>query len=101
MVTLTYGEQFPDWGMSKHHLNRLGKHFVSRIIFDYGIEKWFAVWRLEFQLRNAPHYHILLYTDLPLNEHDFHARATKFWLECVGEYFGDPRYSVDVKRMLD
>lgn len=97
MVTLTYGENYPDWETSKGHLDYFSKNFLSRIIPNYGIGKWFAVWRLEFQLRNAPHYHILLYTDIPFNEYDFKEKAARFWLDCVGEYFGDPRYGVDIK----
>lgn len=97
MVTLTYGENYPDWETSKGHLNYFGKNFLSRIIPEYGIEKWFAVWSLEFQKRDAPHYHTLLYTSSPIPMYDFQNRATEFWISCTDEFSGDPRYAVDAK----
>jgi hypothetical protein len=58
-VTLTYPADFPTIGkLHKAHL----KEFRRRFEKEYG--KIRAVWRLEFQDRGAPHYHIM-YLDCP------------------------------------
>ena len=55
-ITLTYGSDYPDAKDSKKHLDRWWKR-VTREFPEY----W-AVWKLEFQERGAPHYHLLVYT---------------------------------------
>ena len=55
-ITLTYGSEYPDAKGSKKHLDRWWKR-VAREFPDY----W-AVWKLEFQKRGAPHYHLLVYS---------------------------------------
>ena len=55
-ITLTYGADYPDTKESKKHLDRWWKR-VAREFPDY----W-AVWKLEFQKRGAPHYHMLVYS---------------------------------------
>lgn len=59
MLTLTYPRAFPSNGRTvKKHLDRLitwlRRHF-------YGVR---GIWFLEFQLRGAPHFHLLLDIDL-------------------------------------
>jgi len=54
-ITLTYPKEFPDAKQAKSHLRaffeRLRRHSQSAC----------GVWRLEFQKRGAPHFHILLW----------------------------------------
>jgi len=58
-ITLTYPDEFPDWGEKyKYDL----KLFRGQIEYKFG--KLPAIWRLEFQARGAPHYHIM-YFDAP------------------------------------
>lgn len=55
-VTLTYGEDYPTPMRSKEHL----KLWWRKICRKYS-DLW-AVWKLEFQERGAPHLHLLIYT---------------------------------------
>lgn len=58
-ITLTYPADFPeDIRKSKAHLKEW------RRLFEVAYGKYRAVWRLEFQKRGAPHYHIM-YLDIP------------------------------------
>jgi hypothetical protein len=55
-VTLTYPNEFPqDSKVYKEHLRRLG------IALDRKYKRIGFFWRLEFQKRGAPHYHLLLF----------------------------------------
>lgn len=88
-VTLTYGKTFPTSGeVCKNHLRRY------RRMVENAFCKIPAIWRLEFQKRGAPHFHIL-YLDppyIPVRWLDW------FWDEAsdrlVSERFGN---SVDIK----
>jgi hypothetical protein len=55
-VTLTYGKDYPDPKATKAHLKAWWRR-ISKKHPDY----W-AVWKLEFQKRGAPHYHLLVYS---------------------------------------
>ena len=55
-ITLTYGADYPDPIESKAHLKAFWRK-IAKAHPDY----W-AVWKLEFQKRGAPHYHLLIYT---------------------------------------
>jgi hypothetical protein len=58
-ITLTYPSEFPTYGkMYKAHLKEYRRRFEKR----WGSMQ--AVWRLEFQERGAPHFHIM-YLDCP------------------------------------
>lgn len=55
MVTLTYPEDYPeDWKIYKKHLRAYRSHLDR----TYG--KLRIVWRLEYQKRGAPHFHLLV-----------------------------------------
>lgn len=54
-ITLTYPQEFPDAKTAKKHL----RAFMERI--RRRCETASGVWRLEFQKRGAPHFHILLW----------------------------------------
>lgn len=77
-ITLTYGSDFPDGKESKKHLDRWWKR-VTREFPDY----W-AVWKLEFQKRGAPHYHLLIYSqkNKPRIPKEWVASS---WSEVVGD----------------
>jgi len=74
-ITLTYPAEYPhDYKVYKSHLKRWHQSFERR----YG--KVRAVWRLEYQKRGAPHYHIM-YLDppfLPIDE------LSAVWYKIVG-----------------
>lgn len=53
-LTLTYGERFPDTRRAKAHL----KAFIMRLQRRY--ETLSGVWRVEYQERGAPHFHLIL-----------------------------------------
>ncbi len=59
MVTLTYPGDWervaPDGACSKCHLETLFKRYARA----WGAE-WVGVWKLEFQFRGAPHYHLYM-----------------------------------------
>jgi hypothetical protein len=55
------------------------KRFMARIHYDYPQAS--AMWRLEFQRRGTPHYHLIFF-DLPYIEHK---ELRKTWMECTGE----------------
>ncbi len=76
-ITLTYPENFPcDGRKAKAHLNAFLQWLRSRNI------KY--VWVLEFQLRGAPHYHILVSEYIPK------AGLSKRWYKIVGS--GDEKH---------
>lgn len=80
-VTLTYPSEWDcDPVLWKVHLRR----WRSRLERRYGALK--AFWRLEFQKRGAPHYHVLLF-DAPWIDREWLAKS---WYECVGS--GDPKH---------
>lgn len=78
-ITLTYGQKWPDMEESKRHL----KNFLQRIRDNYPQAS--GIWRLEFQERGAPHYHLLLF-NLPFWKKEDVAAA---WLQTIGDEFGD------------
>jgi len=53
-ITLTYGQEFPDGNASKRDL----KVFIQRLKRKY--PQAAGVWRIEFQKRGAPHFHLLI-----------------------------------------
>jgi hypothetical protein len=68
-ITLTYGKTYPK---SKEHLEALRKWLERR--------GYYGVWRLEFQERGAPHYHILLGGFSPGQENAFR----NYWIKLSG-----------------
>lgn len=74
-VTLTYPDEWdPDGHVYKAHLRR----FRARIERKFG--KCRVLWRLEFQKRGAPHYH-LLFLDAPWIDKEWLSKA---WWGSVG-----------------
>ena len=77
-ITLTYGADYPSARESKKHLEVWWK----RILRDH--PEYWAVWKLEFQERGAPHYHLLVYCEAnkPRIPKEVIAR---YWSEVVGD----------------
>lgn len=92
MVTLTYPEVFPtDGQVAKAHLKRFRERWRCR----YGKPR--GMWKLEFQQRGAPHFH--LFVGLPESEDELRAWLLQQWYEAVGS--GDERHlyhGVDISR---
>lgn len=59
-LTLTYGQEYPDAKTAKNHL----RAFLERVRRWVGNSPTAAIWRMEFQERGAPHFHIV-FTGLP------------------------------------
>jgi len=76
-VTLTYGAAFPDAVRAKENL----KAFFERIRRKWPTVPVSGVWRLEHQVRGAPHFHIMFF-NLPFwNKAD----VQKVWGEIIGQ----------------
>jgi hypothetical protein len=75
-ITLTYPERYPDPATSKNHL----RAFFERIRRRF--PKASGIWRLEFQERGAPHFHLLM-CELPFIP--FH-ELRRWWAEIICSY---------------
>lgn len=76
-ITLTYGQKFPPAKDSKRHL----KMFIQRLKRKY--PQVAGVWRIEFQKRKAPHYHLLL-TNIRFIPKD---EICEMWEAVIGQRF--------------
>lgn len=56
-VTLTFGEDYPDAQTAKNNLRAFFER-VRRAFPQMGVS---AIWRMEFQERGAPHFHIIFF----------------------------------------
>lgn len=78
-ITLTYRsftDVFADW---KRHLDNF-----RRVLAD-DFPELAAVWRLEFQKRGAPHFHILLWLGVVRLLSEVEARLTEIWTRVIGQ----------------
>lgn len=78
-LTLTYPDRFPGGKTAKCHLRALLERLRRRF------PKCSAVWRLEYQKRGAPHFHLILF-DFPFVPHKTFRR---WWAEIIDEYIDD------------
>jgi len=78
-LTLTYGQEFPHPREAKRHLD----NFLKRIKRAYKNVSGF--WRLEFQERGAPHFHLLLF-GLPFVPYVWFSET---WWGVVGDVYAD------------
>jgi hypothetical protein len=76
-LTLTYGDDYPDAKTAKNHLRAL----LERFRRAYKSKGTSAIWRMEFQERGAPHFHIMLF-ELPYVAKD---KIQQMWSEIVGQ----------------
>ena len=80
-VTLTYPEIYPtDSKIYKEHLRRFGIYLRRRY------PRAAFIWRLEFQKRGAPHYHLLVY-NVPRTGKEL--RAFRAWLSLTWYHLVD------------
>lgn len=77
-ITLTYGAQYPAPHEAKQHLRAFLKR-LSRLSAQKGRNGGF-IWRLEFQDRGAPHFHIIC-TSLPFVPK---TQIQSMWAEITG-----------------
>lgn len=90
-ITLTYPDKFPDAIEAKTHLRALLERFRRRYPDASGI------WRLEYQERGAPHFHLLLYK-LPFLPF---AELRSMWREIIAPYCPgsvNPRVRIELVR---
>jgi hypothetical protein len=78
-ITLTYGQKFPSPTETKAHLEAFKKRLLRFAPSSS------ALWRMEFQQRGAPHYHLIVF-NLPYLPKDELAR---WWHEIVGDEYSD------------
>ena len=80
-----------DGRVVKSHWERLYRRWTLR----YG--KPMGMWKLEFQQRGAPHFH--LFAGLPEDEDLLRAALLEDWYECVGSGYEPHLYNgVDISR---
>ena len=96
MLTLTYPSEFPERvSTTKNHLDNF-----HRALHHTTEKEFSALWRLEFQKRGAPHYHILMFFNEPIRITSFQNWALKTWARVVGS--DDPkheRHGADVRAL--
>lgn len=89
-VTLTYPQRFPSALDSKKHL----RAFLERIRRRFPQSS--AIWRLEYQQRGAPHFHLMFFDlgFLPF------AELRRMWSEIINAYVDDtlPRVRIELVR---
>lgn len=74
MLTLTYPKEYPMSGREcKKHLNKLLVWMRTKMTFEY-------LWFMEFQVRGAPHFHVLL--DFQVQD-DLKAELASKWAKYV------------------
>jgi hypothetical protein len=84
-LTLTYpGEYSEAWQNWKSHLDKFIRRLKRRCPI-LGI-----VWKLEFQRRGAPHFHMVLLFSRPVVVKVFRHWCASAWYQCVGS--GDERH---------
>lgn len=90
LVTLTYPKEYPtDWKAHKAHLRAMR----ARLERKFG--KLRVVWRLEFQKRGAPHYHLVIF-DAPFLDAQY---LSKVWAKVTkSDDANHAKIGVDVKR---
>lgn len=93
LLTLTYPAEYPEDAETVH------RHLANfhRALEHVQHGHYWAIWRMEFQKRGAPHFHILLGFDRRISVTRFELWAKATWSRVVGS--GDPlheRHGADV-----
>lgn len=78
-ITLTYGQDYPSPTLAKRHLDNFLKRLRRRWLYVSGF------WRLEFQKRGAPHFHLVLFGVPFMHKSDI----AKWWGATIGRQFWD------------
>lgn len=89
-LTLTYPQRFPDGKRAKEHLRAM----LERLRRRY--PKMSAIWRLEYQMRGAPHFHLICF-DLPFVPFE---EMRVWWASVISEFVDDhaPRIRLEMMR---
>lgn len=83
-LTLTYPREYPgEWETWKRHLDAFRRALAHQKPNGFG-----AIWRMEYQHRGAPHFHILLSFDTPVSIQRLKSWALGAWARIVDS--GDP-----------
>lgn len=84
-ITLTYPSDYSqDWQDWKSHLRSFGERFRRQ----YGDLN--GLWKLEFQERGAPHFHVMMILPAKTNLHFLRVWISRNWFEVVGS--GDEKH---------
>lgn len=78
-VTLTMREASEDFRQWKKWLNRT----LTGLRYHY--PKLSGIWRLEFQKRGTPHYHLLLFPNADLDQKALLTTIRQYWSSAVGK----------------
>lgn len=94
-VTLTMREATENFKQWKQWLNR------TLTALRYSFPKLSGIWRLEFQKRGTPHFHLLLYTNEPEDIKVLRAKLRKYWSNAVGRQNTSSTHGIKVERIRD
>jgi len=78
-LTLTYREFTEDYKVWKKHLDGF------RQALSYYYPSLAALWRLEFQQRGAPHFHVLLWLGAESDLFNIEALCRRLWLKVIDQ----------------
>ena len=94
-ITLTYQEYEKDYTVWKKHLN----HFHQSLKYHY--PEFSGVWKLEFQERNAPHFHIIAHFGNEEYE-NIKSLVKSIWAKVTGQAnWVQKKYSTKVQVIKD
>lgn len=95
-LTLTYRSFSEEWREWKHHLRAFRAVFYRRFPNACGF------WRLQFQERGAPHFHLLLWTGEETEIEVLEERLGRAWGRITGDKSAAHlKYGVDVEHVTD
>jgi len=87
-LTLTYPQEYPATRVTKEHL----RAFAARL--ERAFPRCGFIWKLEYQARGAPHYHLLLFGVPPLDREQlskFRRWISRIWYHVVKS--GDEKHA--------
>jgi len=87
-ITLTYMEKWPNAEQAKNNL----RAFLERVRRKY--KNASGIWRMEFQERGAPHFHIIFF-DLPFWKKE---SVQEVWADIIGEKGRKPFTRIEMVR---
>ena len=95
-ITLTYREFLENFGVWKEALHA----------FHQALKYYFPLlcgfWRLEFQKRGAPHFHLLLWLGAEADVETLHETVTQLWCRVIGQTSeANLKYGATVERVCD
>ena len=94
-VTLTMREASEDFKEWKKWLNR------TLTAMRYSFPTLSGIWRLEFQKRGTPHFHLLLFTNESTDFKVLRAKIKSYWRNAVGNKNSSSFHSCKVEKVRD